>query len=506
MDIAVLICCAVIIVLLVVILIRQFKSTENSASNEIKNAIEQITKMRESDNRMLMEQSSIQSDAAIKQIDLLGRGIRDSQEQQHKSSTDALTKVEEQMNSLRRESQGSLDKINSIVTEKMQNILDEKLNRVNQTVVTNFSELTKTVSDNQEKQRITTVESLNKQEKSTADSLGKLSDEFKNIRTEINTALINMRDSNAQSMDKLRRDNQESLDKINSAVNEKLQKTLDDKISKSFETVNQRLKEVYEGLGEMKNVASGVNDLKNVLSNVKTRGTLGEIQLGAILEEILAPEQYSTQVKLDPNSIKDERVDFAVKLPGPNDEGVWLPIDSKFPGDTYAALLTSYESGDANAVKAARKTLADEIKRCAKSINEKYIKTPYTTNFAIMFLPFEGLYAEVVNMSLIESLQRDYQINITGPSTMAAMLNSLQMGFKTLAIQKKSGEVWKVLEAAKKEFANFADVLDKTRTRLRQADEELEKLVGTRTNQINRKLASVSVLENSEEAEKILAD
>lgn len=441
MNAAVLICCAVMIVLLTVILIRLFKFTGNNVSNEIRNAVEQMAQMREKDNRSLMDQSLIQSKATLDQIDLLGRGIRESQEQQYKYLTDALAKIEEQMNSLRRENQESLEK---------------------------------------------------------------LSERFENIRRELSSALKNMLEANTENIERLRRNNQESLDRINDTVNEKLQKTLDDKISKSFETVNQQLKEVYKGLGEMRNVASGVNDLKNVLSNVKTRGTLGEIQLGAILKEILAPEQYGEQVRLDPNSAKDERVDFAVKLPGPDGDGIWLPIDSKFPGDTYAALLKSYEAGDADAVKAARQTLVAEIKRCAKSINEKYIKTPYTTNFAIMFLPFEGLYAEVVNMGLIESLQREHHINITGPSTMAAMLNSLQMGFKTLAIQKKSGEVWKILEAAKKEFSNFAVVLENTRDRLRKADEDLEKLVGTRTNQINRKLASVSALESGEEAEKIL--
>lgn len=420
MDIAILICCVVIIVLLIVILVKQFQST---------------------DSHLPMEQQPQQSDSTVNQIILLGRDLRESQDRQQKSTADTLTKIEEQMNGLRRENQ-----------------------------------------ENREK----------------------LSGSFENIRKDITSALINIRDSNTQNMDKLRRENQESLDKINNAVNEKLQKTLDDKISKSFETVNQRLKEVYEGLGEMKNVANGVNDLRNVLSNVKTRGTLGEIQLGAILEEILAFEQYDSQVQVEPGS--RERVDFAVRLPGSNNESVWLPIDSKFPGDTYAALLESYESGDPAAVKAARKTLSDEIKRCAKSIKEKYIKTPYTTNFAIMFLPFEGLYAEVVNMGMIESLQHDYQINITGPSTMAAMLNSLQMGFKTLAIQQKSGEVWKILEAAKTEFATFSKVLKATRDRLRQADDELEKLIGTRTNQINRKLKSVSVLENSEEAAKLLDD
>lgn len=421
MDIAILICCAVIIVLLIVILVKQFQSTDSHSSMNMK--------------------PSQQSDSDVNTIILLERELRESQDRQQKLSTDMLTKIEEQMNGLRRENQESREK---------------------------------------------------------------LSGSFENIRKDITSALINIRDSNTQSMDKLRRENQESLDKINSVVNEKLQKTLDDKISKSFETVNQRLKEVYEGLGEMKNVANGVNDLKNVLSNVKTRGTLGEIQLGAILEEILAVEQYDSQVQVEPGS--RERVDFAVRLPGSDGECVWLPIDSKFPGDTYAALLESYESGDPAAVKAARKTLSDEIKRCAKSIKEKYIKTPHTTNFAIMFLPFEGLYAEVVNMGMIESLQHDYQINITGPSTMAAMLNSLQMGFKTLAIQQKSGEVWKILEAAKTEFTTFSKVLKSTRNRLRQADDELEKLIGTRTNQIYRKLESVSVLENSEEAAKFLDD
>lgn len=493
METAILICCGIIILLLTVILIKQFGSSHGSTLNDIKNAVEQFSRSRESDNRMLMEQSSRQNEAAVNQIDRLGRYMREAQDRQQRSSADALTGIEEQMKGLRRENRDSLEKINGIVTEKMQSTLDERLNAVIRTVVNNMSELGKNLSDSQ-----------SKQEKSTVESLEKLSVSFENIRREINSTLNGIRDSNAQSMEKLRRDNRESLDRINATVNEKLQKTLDDKISRSFEAVNQRLKEVYEGLGEMKNVAHGVNDLKNVLSNVKTRGTLGEIQLGAILEDILAAEQYGSQVQVDPNS--GERVDYAVRLPGTDNGYVWLPIDSKFPGDTYAALLKSYESGDASAVRTARRALSDEIKSCAKSIREKYVRIPYTTNFAIMFLPFEGLYAEVVNMGMIETLQRDYQINITGPSTMAAMLNSLQMGFRTLAIQKKSGEVWKILEAAKKEFSSFSEVLEKTRSRLRQADEELEKLVGTRTNQINRKLSSVSALESDEESKRILED
>lgn len=305
------------------------------------------------------------------------------------------------------------------------------------------------------------------------------------------------------SLEKIRTENQQSLDKINGTVNEKLQKTLDDRITQSFEAVNKRLAEVYEGLGEMKAVASGVSDLKNVLSNVKTRGIMGEIQLGAILSEILAPEQYAEQAAVVPKG--KERVDFAVKLPGAEDSGsVYLPIDSKFPGDRYADLLAAYESGDATEIKQRRAALESEIRSCAKSIHDKYIRPPYTTDFAIMFLPFEGLYAEVVNMGLVEQLQNRCKVNIAGPSTMAAMLNSLQMGFRTLAIQKKSGEVWKVLEAAKKEFSQFETVLDKTRDRLRQADEELEKLIGVRTRAINRRLKDVAqpeALETSDSTE-----
>ncbi len=328
------------------------------------------------------------------------------------------------------------------------------------------------------------------------EKLSKLESDFDKVGENIVGSLETIRRSNSESMEKMRAENQESLDKINDTVNEKLQKSLDDRISKSFEAVNRRLAEVYEGLGEMKNVASGVSDLKNVLSNVKTRGIMGEIQLGAILSEILAPEQYGEQVTLVPDS--REKVDFAVKLPGNSDGGrIYLPIDSKFPGDTYSNLLNAYESGSPELLKEKRNVLKAEIRRCAKSIHDKYICPPYTTNFAIMFLPFEGLYAEVVNLGLVEDLQREYRINIAGPSTMGAMLNSLQMGFRTLEIQQKSSEVWKILESAKKEFSNFEGVLNKTREKLRQADNELSSLIGTRTNKINSALKNVTLLDDN---------
>ena len=308
--------------------------------------------------------------------------------------------------------------------------------------------------------------------------------------------LENIRQTMEKRIGDLTADNNRQLDQMRQTVDEKLQKTLDDRISQSFTAVNERLEQVYKGLGEMQNLAQGVGDLKKVLSNVKTRGILGEVQLGAILEEILSKEQYEENIATIPGSA--DRVEFAVKLPGDGEIPVYLPIDSKFPGDRYAQLRDAYESGNREAVDKCWKVLEATLKQEAKDISTKYISPPYTTDFAILFLPFEGLYAEVVNHGMLEVLQRDYRVNIAGPTTMAALLNSLQMGFRTLAIQEHSSEAWEVLGAVKTEFNNFSAVLNSTRNRLRQADEELDKLVGVRTRAIQRKLRSVEALERSE--------
>lgn len=308
----------------------------------------------------------------------------------------------------------------------------------------------------------------------------------------------------AVKMDKMTAENIRQLDNIRETVDEKLQKTLEERITQSFKTVSDRLEQVHKGLGEMQTLASGVGDLKKVLSNVKTRGILGEIQLGSILEQILSPEQYEENVKTRASG--NERVEFAVKMPGSGDDFVYLPIDAKFPGDTYEALMNAYETGDKALVDAASKNLENAVKKAAKDIHDKYIEPPYTTDFAIMFLPFEGLYAEVVKSGLTEKLQRDYKVNIAGPTTMAALLNSLQMGFKTLTIQKRSSEVWKVLAAAKTEFGKFQIVIEKTQQRLNQANEELDKLVGVRTRSINRTLKSISDMGDGEDSSKYLLD
>ncbi len=329
-----------------------------------------------------------------------------------------------------------------------------------------------------------------------------LEERFKTLESTSEQRLNDMRETIARRLSYIQEDNNKKLDDIRITVDEKLQKTLDEKMTNSFKLVSERLEQVYKGLGEMQTIASGVGDLKKVLSNVKTRGILGEIQLGAILGEILNTDQYDTEVATVPDS--RERVEFAVKLPA-NEDGsfIYLPIDSKFPGDTYAALQDAYESGDAESIKSAYKTLENVIKGCAKDIHDKYVCPPHTTSFAIMFLPFEGLYAEVVNHGLVEALQRDYCVNIAGPSTMAAMLNALQMGFKTLQIQKRSNEVWEVLSAVKTQFDAFEKVFSSAKNRIRQLDEDMDRLIGARTRAIQKKLRGVQTLDISK-SEQIL--
>ena len=310
-------------------------------------------------------------------------------------------------------------------------------------------------------------------------------------------SLENIRRSVDEKLESIRRENLRQLDEMRQTVDEKLQKTLEEKMNKSFSLVNERLEQVYKGLGEMQTLAVGVGDLKKVLSNVKTRGILGEIQLGAILSEILSKEQYEENIATKKGS--KNVVEFAIKLPADGAGTVYLPIDSKFPGDTYSALREAVESGDRQSIESAKKALVQRIKGEAKDIHDKYIDPPNTTEFAIMFLPFEGLYSEVVNMGLVEVLQREYKVNIAGPSTMAALLNSLQMGFKTLAVQKRSAEVWKILGGVKTEFDKFNDVLVMTQQRLDQANKELDKLVGVRTRQIQRQLKEVESVSLSEQ-------
>jgi len=330
-------------------------------------------------------------------------------------------------------------------------------------------------------------------------SLKDFSDTFSKNVKDFNDLQKQKFDAMATKQDELVKTTELKLEKMRETVDEKLHKTLEERLGQSFKIVSERLEAVQKGLGEMQNLANGVGDLKKVLSNVKTRGVLGEIQLGNILEQIMAPEQYEANVKTKQGS--NDHVEFAIKLPGKDDAGkeVYLPIDAKFPQEDYVRLQTAYDEGDIAGIETANKALVQSVKKFAKDIRDKYIDPPHTTDFGIMFLPIEGLFAEVVRQpEVVALLQREYKIIVTGPTTLAAMLNSLQMGFKTLAIQKRSSEVWQILGAVKTEFGKFGGVLEKAQKKINEANVELDNLVGTRTKMMLSKLKKVEELPVSE--------
>lgn len=363
----------------------------------------------------------------------------------------------------------------------------------------------KTISDNQRTASESQDKRLSSMEQNNALDFERLrksqEDRISSLERANEEKLEAIRQTMERRLTSIQTENAERLNEMQKVVDEKLEKTLETRISESFKLVSTQLEQVYKGLGEMQAVAAGVTDLKKVLSNVKTRGILGEAQLSAILSEILSPEQYECDVATKPGS--RDRVEFAIKLPGDGEQPVYLPIDAKFPGETFSQLQDAYEQGDPNLIAQAAKMLEIRLKAEAKDIRDKYIDPPHTTDFGILFLPFEGLYAEAVNRGFIEELQRTYRINVTGPSTMAAFLNSLQMGFRTLAIQKRSGEVWQVLGAVKTEFEKFGDILERSQQKLQQVNNDLDTLIGTRTRAINRKLKDVERLD-APEADKLL--
>lgn len=314
-------------------------------------------------------------------------------------------------------------------------------------------------------------------------------------------SLEHIRETVETRLDAIQKDNNEKLAEIRTTVDEKLQKTLEDKLGRSFKLVSDQLEAVYKSMGEMQNLANGVGDLKKVLANVKTRGIFGEIQLGAILEQIMSPEQYDQNVFTKPGS--NDPVEFAVKFPGDDQQTVYLPIDSKFPLDVYQYLLNAYDTGDKELIDRASRDLYTRIRQEAKKIRDKYVQVPYTTDFAILFLPVEGLYAEAVRIGVVDEIQRLYKVSVAGPTTMAALLNSFQMGFRTLAIQKRSSEVWKVLGDVRTEFDTFGAVLQNAQNRIVKANEELDKLIGVRTRQIQRKLKDVAEISAEDVADTI---
>ncbi|MCK4549667.1 MAG: DNA recombination protein RmuC [Candidatus Krumholzibacteria bacterium] len=335
-------------------------------------------------------------------------------------------------------------------------------------------------------------ESQNERQESIGKRIGELTDSNEK-------ALGSMRDKVEERLKEIQDSNDKKLEEMRKTVDEKLQSTLEKRIGESFKRVSEHLEAVHKGLGEMKNLANGVGDLKKVLTNVKTRGTWGEVQLGNILEQIMTQDQYGTNVATRPGS--SERVEYAVKLPGPEDDPdvcVWLPIDAKFPQEDYLRLVEASEAGDVDAVNQATAALRGAVLSSAKDIRDKYIDPPNTTDFAIMFLPTEGLYAEVLRQTgMVEQLQREMRIVAAGPTTLAAILSSLRMGFRTLAIEKRSSEVWQVLRAVKTEFGKFGDVLTRLGKQLDTAKRTVEQ-TGVRTRAMEKKLRGVETLPGSD--------
>ena len=320
-----------------------------------------------------------------------------------------------------------------------------------------------------------------------------------------NDVMKNLTQMMESRLNVLTENNEKKLEEMRKTVDEKLHKTLETRLSESFKTVSERLEQVYKGLGEMQTIAQGVGDLKKVMSGVKTRGILGELQLSNIIEQILTPAQYDKNISTKPGS--RDVVEFAVKLPGKDDNPVYIPVDAKFPMESYHRLLDAYEAGDAENVASASKEIEQVIKKSAKDIRDKYIYPPSTTDFGIMFLPVEGLYAEVVrNTSLFETLQKDYKVLVAGPSTLSALMTSLQMGFKTLAIEKRAADVWNVLATVKTEFMKFSGVLENAQKKINQANDEMDKLVGARTKKIMVQLNKVSGTDDTELLEELNND
>lgn len=359
--------------------------------------------------------------------------------------------------------------------------------------ITIISKALQTSQDNSSKEVKANLENMsgkiNENRQSTEERLN-------SIERKLQESLEQIRQTLERNIQSMQANNEKKLEEIQKTVDEKLTKTLNERFSQSFKFLTDELAKVSKTIGEMQKISSDVGNLSKMLSNVKTTGILGEIQLGAIIDEILTPEQYLKNVVT--NKAGREPVEFAVKLPGGDDGEVLLPIDSKFPYTIFTDMQTAYEQNNFEEFESKKKQLINTIKSMAKDIKEKYINPPKTTNFAVMFLPIEGLYAEVVKLGLIEELRTKYSITVTGPTTMAALLNSLQMGFQTLAIQKKSNEVWTILGAVKSEFSKFGEIIEKIQKKLNGANSDLDELLGKRTRAIDRSLRSVTMASNEE--------
>jgi DNA recombination protein RmuC len=501
------------LIVIVIVLTIVFRPRSNKERHSLTERIDTLQSGLKEDFRINREENATIAKENRQELNETLKGFQQEMANTLKTITEQNQKALEQINR-------TLDeKISGLITKVEEN---NKQNR--ETLTTNLKDFTleqrnKFDELKQEQKDLTnkTVEQLGKISTKVEEKLTGLTEQAKSDNNQVREVLFNCFksfqetfDKNVESFNTLQREKfgqleekqskliestEKKLEEMRATVDEKLQKTLTERLGQSFELVGKQLESVQKGLGEMQTLAQDVGGLKKVLSNVRMRGGFGEVQLSLLLEQILAPEQYECNVKTKFSS--PDSVEFAIKLPGREDNNstVWLPIDAKFPKDVYEQVQAAYEVGDIIQVESAQKNLEATIKKMAKDIRDKYIDPPNTTDFAIMFLPFEGIYAEVVRKaSLLEELQRTYKVVVTGPTTLAAILNSLQMGFRTLVIQKRSSEVWQILGAVKKEFENFGGMLEKAQKNIQTASNQIDEVMGKRTRAIQRKLKGVEVL------------
>lgn len=505
-SILILILCA--LVALIFLVIRNTKPKDNKGEIEIKIAIESISKdlnridvsLKEGlkSNR---EEFSISAKAGREE---LANSVRTMNESLSKVLLDSFSQQKNLLDTF----SSSLDNLTKTNNDRFDNFiktLESKLTELRDSHTESDKEARKELKVAFESFKIELQNTLNNYKDAQRESFENFSTIQKNQNVANTEKLAEMRQTIEKSIGSLQEGNEKKLEEMRNTVDEKLQKTLETRLGESFKLVSERLEAVHKGLGDMQHLATGVGDLKKVLSNVKTRGILGEYQLENILEQMLTPEQYGKNVKTKDGS--NALVEFAIKLPGKekSEKPLWIPIDAKFPREDYEILHDAYEKGDLELIEEARKNFTKGIKKFAQDINAKYIDPPNTTDFAILFLPFESLYAEVLRTAgLFESIQRELKVIITGPTTLSAILTSLQMGFRTLAIERRSSEVWDILGLVKKEFTEFGGLIDKTEKKLQEATNIIKK-VGTRNRALNRSLKSVEELPQ-EKIEKLLED
>ena len=487
----------IVIIHFIVTIILQFKTRQDSQEHILIKFNEYDKKLDKNENLIREEFSRNREEASKSSKDIreeLALSLRSSKEEFSRDITNFTEIIDKRitsiLNSLNDSSKANREELNKSI-----NTFGEKVSKN----ISDFSEIL-----NKELKYV--QDAVNTANKSSRDELSasltkfeeKFSTQINSLIKETNQEAEKNRETLEKKLTAIQEDNAKKLEEMRKTVDEKLHDTLEKRLTESFKLVSDNLDKVQKGLGEMQNLANGVGDLKKVLSNVKTKGVLGEYQLSAILEQLLAPSQYAENVKTKDGS--REHVEFAIKIPSKEDsnKSIWLPIDSKFPTADYEMLMSAYEAGDAQVIAQSKKDLEAKIKKFAKDIRERYIDPPNTTEFAIMFLPFEGLYAEVLRIpSLFEGIQTEHKVTITGPTTISAFLNSLQMGFRSLAVERRTSEIWELLGAVKTQFGKFADVIEAAKKKLDSASEELAK-TGTRSRQIEKRLKNVQELPEPE--------